>query len=423
MSKRRQKEIVVPPAGGLIWLVALFELLAFGLLSLQEGEGIDFLALGIGAVTVAILLIQYMALTRFFPDLDVSILVIANVLAGLGIILQYRLGVDVAIKQTQWYAISMACMCIALVLVRLVRNWSPLVYGYMLAGLALLALAAFFGIEEGGSRNWFAFAGVSFQPSEFVKVLLVFILASVLSKKRGFLHLAPLGGFLLAAVLLLVIQKDLGAAVLYFVTALILIYVGTSDVLLIGGALGAGVLGAIGSYHLFGHVRTRVEIWKNPWAAPLDSGYQIVQSLIAIASGGLFGLGLGLGLPRSVPAYRTDFIFAVICEEFGQIIGIAVILLYLVLVMRGIIIALRAHSRFDAILSYGCVTMIALQTFLIIGGVIKMIPLTGVTLPFVSYGGSSMVTNMVFIGVMQGIVLKNAANARRRADEAEFYEE
>jgi cell division protein FtsW (lipid II flippase) len=410
MIKRLTK---APPTGSLVFIIAVFELIAFGLLSMST-EPVDFMALGFGVLSVAMLLFQYGVLRAFFPDIDMPVLIIANVLVAVGLILQYRLDVDVAVKQMQWYAISMACMCVAIVLVRRVKIWPRLfmTYGYMAVGIFLLVLAAFFGSEAGGASNWFAFAVMSFQPSEFVKVLLIFILASVLAKKRGFLRLAPLGIFLVLSVALLVVQNDLGAALLYFATALVMIYLGTNNLPLIGAALGAGTAGAIASYKMFNHVRVRVEIWKNPWATPTGSGYQIVQSLIAIASGGLFGLGLGCGTPKSIPAYHTDFIFAVVCEEFGQIFGVVLILFYFVLVWRGMIIALRAQTRFDALLAYGCVTMICLQTVLIIGGVIKMIPLTGVTLPFVSYGGTSLVTNMVLVGILQGVSLKNAV-ARR----------
>ena len=208
--------------------------------------------------------------------------------------------------------------------------------------------------------------------------------------------------------ILLVIQKDLGATLLYFGTALIMLYLGTGNLAVTGLAFGAGSVGAVASYSLFSHVRTRIAIWRDPWSDPLGTGYQIVQSLIAIASGGLFGMGLGLGQAKGlIPQYDTDFVFAVVCEEFGQVIGAAVVLFYIVLVFRGCIIALRAKNRFDALLSFGTVTALALQTFINIGGVIKFIPLTGVTLPFISYGGSSMVTSMAFVGILQAVSMRN----------------
>ena len=168
--------------------------------------------------------------------------------------------------------------------------------------------------------------------------------------------------------------------------------------------LGAAAGGSVMMYKLFAHVRTRVAIWRNPWASPQDGGYQIVQSLIAMASGGMSGLGLGLGSAEiSVPVVESDFIFAALCEEFGIIIGLTLIVLYVILFVRGLMLAMRARSSFHALLAVGTVTSLALQSFMIIGGVIKMVPLTGVTLPFISYGGSSMLSCMLMLGILQGV--------------------
>ena len=164
---------------------------------------------------------------------------------------------------------------------------------------------------------------------------------------------------------------------------------------------------SVASYHLFPHVQIRVAVWQNPWLTYENQGYQIVQGLMALAAGGLFGTGLGLGMPTVVPAYATDYIFTSIGEEFGILIAIFVILFYLIFIVRGVLIALNAYSRFDALLVFGCCAMLALQSFIIIGGVIKLIPLTGITLPFVSAGGSSMLSSMIQLGVIEGIAVKN----------------
>ena len=216
---------------------------------------------------------------------------------------------------------------------------------------------------------------------------------------------------------ILVLSTDLGAALLFCGTFLIMFYAGTGNKLVTLGGLGIFAGGAVAGYYAFSHVRARVEIWQDPWSRFNGSGYQIVHGLIAIASGGLFGAGLGLGMPQVVPASHTDYIFASICEEFGLIAGIMIIGFYLVFIIRGILIALNAKNVFDALLVFGCTVMLSLQSFIIIGGVIKLIPLTGITLPFLSYGGSSVMSSFIQVGIIEGIALKNG-----EMDEARFSE-
>jgi len=209
--------------------------------------------------------------------------------------------------------------------------------------------------------------------------------------------------FVVIITALLVLQRDLGAAMLMIGTFLLVFFAATSNIRATAAALLIGAAGAYASYLLFDHVQARVAIWQDPWATYSTSGYQIAQGLMAMASGGLWGLGLGQGSPKSIPAYHTDYVFAVICEEFGILFGIALIALYLLLVVRGILIALNAADRFSMLTAFGAASLLGIQTFVIIGGVIKLIPLTGITMPFVSYGGSSMIACMMLVGVLQGI--------------------
>ena len=204
-----------------------------------------------------------------------------------------------------------------------------------------------------------------------------------------------------------VAERDLGAALLIAGTYLILFYTATGDVKATLVGLGSGCVGAVASYFVFDHVRARVAIWQNPWATYETSGYQIAQGLMAIASGGLWGLGLTQGSPKSIPAYNTDYIFAVICEEFGIIFGIAVIALYLVFIIRGALVALYARDRYLMLVAFGCTVLITLQSFIIIGGVIKLIPLTGITMPFVSHGGSSLIASLMLLGILEGVAMRN----------------
>ena len=207
---------------------------------------------------------------------------------------------------------------------------------------------------------------------------------------------------------LLMLQRDLGTALIYYGVTLLLYFAasGSWSVILMGlaGGCGAAWLG----YRMFAHVKKRVAIWINPWSDYQNAGYQIVQGLLALASGGLWGCGLGLGSPKTIPVYETDFIFAVICEQFGLIFGLCVLAMYIALIWRGATTAMAARRSFHGLLAMGCTLLIGLQTFTIIGGVIKLIPLTGVTLPFISHGGSSMVSSMCLIGFIQGVESLNA---------------
>jgi len=223
-------------------------------------------------------------------------------------------------------------------------------------------------------------------------------------------------GLLFSAVLccILLLERDLGALLLFFLTTMCLYFIGTSNltVTLMGLCSGAG--GAVVAYQLFDYVKERVAIWQNPWTDPQDSGYQIIQSLIAVGSGGLTGMGLGLGLPRNIPLYHSDFVFAAICEEFGCLFAVCLLIIYLLIVMRGISIAMSARSGAHALIAFGVVCMLGLQTLLIVGGNIRLIPLTGVTLPFIAAGGSSVVSCMAAMGMLLGV---SSINADREKDE------
>ena len=258
------------------------------------------------------------------------------------------------------------------------------------------------------------------QPSEFVKIILVFVLSAELKQKKSRVKRLPVFIFTAIVILMVVLQKDLGAAFLYFCLFVFLYYIATSDLLVTGCAGLLASIGAVASYFLFGHVRVRIAAWRNPWADIENKGYQIAQSLIAIASGGWVGLGLGLGSPQVIPASRTDFIFAAICEEMGILVGIALIGLYMLIMLRGISTALEAHEPGDALLAMGAAVSLAIQSFTIIGGVVKFIPLTGVTMPFVSYGGSSMLVSFGLIGIIQGVAQKNHDIRQREAEQQQI---
>jgi cell division protein FtsW (lipid II flippase) len=278
----------------------------------------------------------------------------------------------------------------------------------MLAPLALLALPLVIGKETFGAKNWFYVGGISVQPSEIVKLVLVIALARFMADRR----MMPWLFFSVGCLGILMLQKDLGTALLYFFTTIFLFYASTGNIALTGIGLAGGAGAAVAGYQMFAHVKRRVAIWQNPWSDYDNAGYQIIHSLMAIASGGLFGVGLGLGSPRTIPVYHTDFIFSVICEQFGLIFGCCVLLMYVALIWRGAAIAMSTRSSFHGLLAMGITVLLGLQTFVIIGGVVKLIPLTGVTMPFVSYGGTSLVSSLCLIGLLQGVASLNEDNLK-----------
>jgi len=393
-------------AAGLLLLIVLFGMMAFVLLAFS-GESFDWIAPLFGLAVAVSMILGYALLVRFFHHIDRYLLIIADFLIMLGLVVQYRIGAEIASKQLLMFAIGFVMLVLCMLLMRRPEFFRKISWLLMLGSIAILAVLFVIGDEQYGAKNWISIGSMSFQPSEFVKVALVFVLAHFLTNNIRVRALLPMILFVGAAVILLVMERDLGAAVLIAGTFLIVFYVATGNKRMTGLGLLIGAGGAVASYHLFDHVKARVAIWKNPWATYSTSGYQIAQGLMAIASGGLWGVGLAMGSPKLIPAYHTDYIFAVICEEFGIIAGVAVIAFYLVFIVRGALIALNAGDRFNMLVAFGCTVLITLQSFIIIAGVIKLIPLTGITMPFVSYGGSSMISCMMLLGILEGVAVQN----------------
>lgn len=400
----------------LFFIVSAFLLLAF------RGEAYDVAALLFGAVFALITLLTYFLLAWLAPHADRLLMLAVCFLCALGMVIQYRISPETALRQLMMLGAGILGMLLMMVLMRRPHIFRILSIPMALISLGILCALLFIGKESGGARNWISVAGILFQPSEFVKVALVFLLADAMTEHTHVRDLIPLFLFVGAVTVLLVLQRDLGAAMLMAGTFLLVFFAATSNIGATFAALLGGGAGAYASYLLFDHVRARIAIWQDPWATYSTSGYQIAQGLMAIASGGLWGLGLGQGSPKMIPAYHTDYIFAVICEEFGILFGIGAIVLYLLIAVRGILIALNAEDRFSMLTAFGATALLAIQTFVIIGGVIKLIPLTGITMPFVSYGGSSMIACLLLIGILEGIASRSGAAIEdaliRAADEA-----
>lgn len=387
-------------------IIIVMHITAFILLAYKPGEYSfrpDVLFLGLAGLLFLILAnyATYIFYKLSCPMIWNSMLFLLDT----GLIMLQRLNPALAVKQLVWMTAAVLIMLLIPPVLRIIPRFEVFEVIYIITGYILIISTLVLGSEKNGSVNWLVIGGVSFQPSEVVKFLFIFYLASVFRKKVEWKELITTGTFSAGIVLLLVLQKDLGGALLFFMTYMVMLYIATSNEILFFSGMGAASIAAIIAYKLFSHVRVRVAAWKNPWVDVASGGYQIVQSLFAISTWGLFGSGLTKGMPKVVPVVESDFIFAAICEEFGTLFGMGIVCIFILIFFRGIMIALNCKRRYYSLLAVGIITMFAFQSFLIIGGVIKLIPLTGVTLPFVSYGGSSVFVSIMMIGLLQWITV------------------
>ncbi|MDE2750744.1 MAG: FtsW/RodA/SpoVE family cell cycle protein [Chloroflexota bacterium] len=368
-------------------------------------------------------------LNRFLPSRDLLLFPLALFLAGWGLVAIQRLAPAFAQRQTIWLVIGVSAMLAAAVFPHLLR-WLRL-YRYVLLALALLLLLATiaFGSNPSGvafaPRLWLSLGALYFQPSEFMKIILAAFMASYLGEHNTTLRAhAGAAGLLqrlsprlfgpvllmwLLSLMILIWQRDLGAAMLFFVVFVLLTHLSSGDTrILLGGALLVLIAAFVG-YHLFAVVKLRVDIWLNPWPEADGRAYQIVQSLLAFGAGGIFGSGVGLGSSAYIPLAHSDFVFAALAEEWGLLGVISVLSCFAVLAYRGLVIGLSHSGRaFHQFLAVGLTMMLVLQAIMIMAGVLKLLPLTGVTLPFISYGGSSMLVCFT----MTGILIRLSAGAR-----------
>lgn len=396
--------------------------IGFAMVWARQMERLEPASLAPGAVFLGLFGLVHVLRRLVAPHADPYLLPITALLSSLGILMIYRIDPQLARQQALWLVVGLVFFVFVLVVFRRYRRLADYKYLIGLGGIALLVLTMVAGREVYGARLWIRLGPVGFQPPEFAKLLLVVFFAAYLDDVRELLtvstrrflgialpplrYLAPLLTLWGLGLLLMIFLKDLGTSLLFFCTLLALMYVATGRLLyvVVGLSLFAG--GAVVLYHLFPHVQLRVDIWLDPWQDPLGRGYQVVQSLFAFAAGGIFGRGLGGGYLLSasgntiIPALETDFIFSAIGEELGFAGAVAIILLYLIFVQRGLGIAVRAQDDFTRLLATGLTAVFGLQTFLILGGVTKLIPLTGITLPFVSYGGSSIVANFGLLALL-----------------------
>jgi len=407
----------------LLSAVLLFQLASALLLTFKSGE-IDLQALLFAAAIPAVTWLVCTQITRLWP-VDRAIIFLALLLCSIGIITLKDIARSPITpgNQAKYALLGIVALFIGIFGIRIFKFWKKATPYLMAICLAALISPSIIGVWKYGARNWIEIGGFSIQPSEFMKPVFIMILASGFSNRPRFLKTLPTLGFAAACCAILLYQRDLGALLLYFLTTVAVFFVATSNTLLTLSGLGMGAGAAVIATKLLPYVQRRVDIWRDPWSDPEVYGYQIVQSLIAIGSGGLFGMGLGLGSPRNIPLYHSDFIFAALTEEFGLIFSVGLLIIYVLLIMRGIIVAMNARTSFHSLTSLGIVTMIGFQTMLIVGGNTKLLPLTGVTLPLISSGGSSLVSTFFAIGVLSGISSMNAQDEARDIELIEMSQE
>ena len=370
------------------------------------------------AVIAALFLGAHLAVRRFAPEADGLLLPLAALLNGIGYVFIVRLDPDLARQQATWTAVGVVAFVATLVVVRRSRDLERYRYTFLILGLVLLVLplAPGLGVEIRGARIWVQLGPISFQPGEFAKLAFALFFASYLVEKRELLSMATwprfrpvlpdlkhLGPVLLAwgmAILVMTAQKDLGSSLLLFALFISMLWVATGRVAYPAGGVGLFGLAAYGAWTQFAHVQTRVRVWLDPWPEAADRGTQTVQTWYALAWGGVAGTGIGLGRPDKVPVVESDFIFAAIGEELGLLGGTAILLAYLLIVGSGLRIASQAEHAFDKLLAAGLTALIGIQSFVILAGVTRLMPLTGVVLPFVSYGGSALVANYVLLALL-----------------------
>ncbi len=426
-TRRRTTEL------GLLVLAVLIILGAYALASLGRNASLPADIWPFLAVLLALLVGAHLANRRLARAADSLLLPLAALLNGIGYVFIARLDQDLAALQASWTAVGIVAYVVTLLAVRDVRLLQRYRYTAGLVGVLLLVLPLLPGIGRSinGARIWVSVGPVSFQPGEFAKIAFAVFFAGYLVERRELLsvatfrvgpfntpdpkHFAPILLAWGASLVVLIFQRDLGSALLFFLLFVVMLWVATGRVSYLLVGMGLFLVGAFVSWLSFEHVQKRVSVWIDPWADPQGSGYQIIQAAYALAWGGTSGVGPGLGIAGRIPYDETDFIFAIIGEELGLLGTTAILCAFLLLAGTGLRVARESRDPFPSLLAVGLTVLIAFQAFIIMGGVTRLLPLTGVTLPFVSYGGSSLVANYVLLALLVRISDQTARRAPERA--------
>ena len=390
--------------------------------------------IGLATPIITVLAGAYIAahvmMRKLAPNGDAVLLPLAAILNSLGLAAVYRLSPETyGAAQLTWTLFGVACFIGTLVIVRDVSILSRYKYiiGFIGVGLLLLPLAPGIGREINGARLWVGIGSYKFQPGEFSKIMLVIFFAAYLAERKELLsiasrrllgmhipdvkHFGPLLVMWGLSLAVMFYAKDLGSSLLFFSVFLIMIYIATARAIYMAAGASLFAVGAYVGYQKFGHVQERFQVWLDVFNPKhiQDEGFQLAQSLFALSAGGLFGTGLGQGRPDLIPAAHTDFIFSVLGQELGLLGAAAILLCFLLLVGRGLKIALSQRDDFAQLLAVGLTVVIGVQTFIILAGVTRLLPLTGITLPFMSYGGSSLLSNFILIALLARISHQGAS--------------
>jgi peptidoglycan glycosyltransferase len=410
--KRRRTEL------GLLILAVLIICGTYALASLGRSASLPADIVPFLGVLVVLLMCAHLATRKLAPLADPLFLPLAALLNGIGYVFIARINGDLAGLQASWTAVGILGYVLTLAVIRDIKVLQRYRYTFGLLGLLLLVLPLVPGIgqEINGSRIWVSIGPVNFQPGEFAKICLAVFFAGYLTERRELLgvatfrigrintpdpkHFAPILLAVGVSLIVVVFERDLGSALLFFVLFMVMLYVATGrgSYVAVGAVL--FITSACVAWTQFSHVQDRVSTWIDPWQDPQGAGYQVIQAAYALAWGGTTGTGPGLGIAGRIPADESDFIFAIIGEELGLLGATAVLCAFLLLAGSGLRVGRRAGDAFSSLLAVGLTALIAFQAFIIIAGVIRLLPLTGVTLPFVSYGGSSLVANYVLLALL-----------------------
>ena len=391
-------------------LLLIFEILSILLLFSYNNNNVDRYIVILFLGLILIVYISNLVLGKVSSG-DNYIFLIVSMLLSLGIITIYRLSPKLGLRQLIWVLAGILVFYLTYFVIRAMRRLEYMTGLYLGLSILFFLLTIILAPDKYGAKNWIEISeGITIQLSEFTKILVIFLIASFYTtfqtrlKKLNYKYTSYyLMGVIYIFVGFLFIQRDLGTAAIFVAIYTLIQYIYDEDRKSIAVNIGLMLFGSIVGYFLFSHVRNRVDIWLNPWTADkvVNSARQIVQSLFGISEGGFFGQGIGLGYPKQITLAHSDVIFSAICEEMGILTGIGIIMLYMLLVYRAIKIALNQEYLFYRILALAVAILFTVQAFLNIGGVIKLIPMTGLTLPFISYGGSSMISSFVSLGILQ----------------------
>ncbi len=414
-TERRSTEL------GLVLLAALITTGAYALAALGRTADLPADLAPFLGIVIGLLIVAHIANRFLVPNADGVLLPLAALLNGLGYVIIARLDTDLAGLQATWTLVSIGAYVLTLLVVRRVTDLARYKWTFALIGILLLVLPLVPGIGFGNAsaRLWVSIGPINFQPGEFAKIALAIFFAAYLTERRELIaaggwkvgpfnlpeprHLGPLLVAWAASLLVMIGQKDLGLSLLFFALVVVLLWIATerASFLVFGTIMFA--TGAVLAWSQFAHVQDRVDVWLDPWTRAEDKGYQLVQAVYALAWGGSTGTGLGLGDPARIPEVQNDFIFAAIGEELGLLGATAVIVAFILMVGAGMRIAIQAERPFEKLLAAGLTTILGVQAFIILGGVTRVVPLTGVTLPFVSYGGSSLLSNDLLLALLMRV--------------------